>query len=157
MESMERPADDHIVLPQRMNQRAPRAASMHQTVRARITRRNALPRNVEWNAQDAGTIARALSRLEREHVALLWALCELDSDVSTTASTMLNTPAMVETLRTLIQSDLRRAQHALQRAAEGLYGLCEDCHRPLAARQLALNPAATRCAGCDADLRRTYH
>lgn len=162
MESMGRLEDDQIVLPQRASSHAPHANSMHQShqphqaARARLSRRGTLPRAVEWNQQDAGTIARALGRLGREHVALLWALCELDAE-SGVDQAVTTTPVMREALRTLIQSDLRRAQHALKRAAEGCYGLCEDCNRPLTARQLVRDPSATRCDACDARVRRTYH
>jgi DnaK suppressor protein len=85
-------------------------------------------------------LAEAVRRLEREHVALLIALCELED-----ASEPL---AMRQALRLLLREDLRCAQHALSLAAEGRYGACEDCARPLPRRALELKPATTRCPLC---------
>jgi len=92
------------------------------------------------------TVALALSRLEREHVALLLAICELESPSRETAETP---RVMREALLLLLRGDLRQAQHALALAAQGMYGVCEDCHRPLTARQLEQRPASTRCPSCE--------
>lgn len=165
MEPMDRFEDDQIVLPQRMTERAQRAPSTHakhsaraeqNASRAHLGSRQALYHRVEWHGQNSPAVARALSRLEREHVALLLALCELESDASPSQGPT-DTPAVRNALRALLQDDLRRAQHALQRAAEGLYGLCESCQHPLPARQLAVNPAATHCAGCGGSAPKVYH
>jgi len=37
---------------------------------------------------------------------------------------------------------------ALQRVADGTYGWCEICGRPIAPERLAARPTATRCVGC---------
>lgn len=37
---------------------------------------------------------------------------------------------------------------ALARRAEGGYGVCESCGRPIAAERLAARPAARTCIGC---------
>jgi RNA polymerase-binding transcription factor DksA len=94
----------------------------------------------------------ALRRLEREHLALLLAICELDGPTGAQES-----PAMREALLVLLRADLGRAQHALALAAEGRYGSCEDCDRPLARRELELNPAATHCPVCQVQARRSSH
>lgn len=165
MESMDRFEDDQIVLPQRMTERAQRAPSTHTShtsgskqsrSHAHLGRRSTMYRRVEWHGQNSPAVARALSHLEREHVALLLALCELESEPRASAGPT-DTPAVRNALRALLQDDLRRAQHALQRAADGLYGLCEACHQPLPAQQLAANAAATRCAGCSGAARPVYH
>jgi DnaK suppressor protein len=96
------------------------------------------------------SMALALSRLEREHVALLLALCELEGEPSGASG---NARTMREALLPLLREDLRQAQHALARAAQGLYGICEECHRPLAPRTLELKPSATRCPVCEARAR----
>lgn len=92
------------------------------------------------------TVALALSRLEREHVALLLAICELESPSPGTAETP---RVMREALLLLLREDLRQTQYALALAARGMYGVCEVCHRPLTARQLEQRPASTRCPTCD--------
>jgi RNA polymerase-binding transcription factor DksA len=91
------------------------------------------------------SLALALSRLEREHVALLLAICELES-----ASDANGDAALREALLPMLREDLRQTQHALALAAHGAYGACEECHRPLAARQLEIKPATTRCPVCAA-------
>ncbi|HEU5439827.1 MAG TPA: hypothetical protein VFU88_11110 [Ktedonobacterales bacterium] len=96
------------------------------------------------------TVALALSRLEREHVALLLAICELESPSPETAATP---HVMREALLLLLREDLRQTQHALSLAARGMYGVCEVCHRPLTARQLEQRPASTRCPTCDGPAR----
>ena len=99
------------------------------------------------------SLALALSRLEREHVALLLALCELESPEGGDA----NSQALREALLPMLRDDLRQTQHALARAAQGQYGICEDCHRPLSGRQLDLKPSATSCPVCEARARRGTH
>lgn len=93
----------------------------------------------------------AMSRLEREHVALLLAICELESPESADA----NSQALRSALLPLLREDLRQTHHALARAAQGHYGICEDCHRPLSGRQLDLKPSATSCPVCEARTRRS--
>lgn len=43
---------------------------------------------------------------------------------------------------------LTRIDAAMARLAEGSYGRCEDCGRPIGAARLAARPVATRCIGC---------
>jgi RNA polymerase-binding transcription factor DksA len=100
----------------------------------------------------------ALGRLEREHVALLLAICELEAPADeaepTASGTAVGGPEVRRALLALLREDLRRTQHALTLAACGRYGLCEECHRPLSRRTLELKPATTRCAICAAQARR---
>ena len=95
----------------------------------------------------------ALGRLEREHVALLLAIAELEAPVEA-APGAVGGPEVHRTLLALLREDLRRTQHALSLAACGQYGYCEECHRPLSRRTLELKPATTRCAICEAHARR---
>ena len=95
------------------------------------------------------TLARSLARLEREHVALLLALSELESSAVGTAPES----ALRVALAPLLRGDLRRTQYALGRADAGLYGVCDGCGRSIAARRLELNPASTRCSACEAHAR----
>lgn len=98
-----------------------------------------------------GARAQALRRLEREHVALLLAISELEAGSHGPES-----PELRAALTPLLRSDLARAQYALRRAATGLYGVCDRCGRPVAARLLELNPATTRCPACAAQARRAH-
>ncbi|HEX9039338.1 MAG TPA: hypothetical protein VF808_20320 [Ktedonobacterales bacterium] len=93
-------------------------------------------------AQPSGR-AQALRRLEREHVALLHAISELESGARGPEN-----PALRAALLPLLRHDLARASYALRRAAEGQYGVCDRCGRRLALRLLELNPATTRCPAC---------
>ena len=113
------------------------------------TRLSTAPRRRPLAAQSRpSTLARSLARLEREHVALLLALSELDS-----ASAAAPDAALRAALAPLLRGDLRRTQYALSRADAGLYGVCDGCGHAIPARRLELNPALTRCAACDARAR----
>lgn len=48
----------------------------------------------------------------------------------------------------VLQEELRQVERALERAARGLYGACEDCGGMIAPRRLQVVPAATRCVAC---------
>lgn len=91
----------------------------------------------------ARALATAISRLEQEHVALLMALCDLEETPSKNQDVLMRT-----TLYVLLREDLRRTQHALERASQGAYGICEVCQQPLSRRHLSLLPAITRCSAC---------
>ncbi len=94
----------------------------------------------------SATLGLALRRLEREHVALLLAIAELEAP---SAQIDERTRAINNALRPLLRDDLRRTQHALTLATQGRYGACEICGQPLSRRQLELAPATTRCPGCE--------
>lgn len=42
----------------------------------------------------------------------------------------------------------REVEDALERVAEGTYGICDDCGNRIRAARLEANPAATRCTEC---------
>jgi phage/conjugal plasmid C-4 type zinc finger TraR family protein len=48
----------------------------------------------------------------------------------------------------VLSSNQLQIEHAIQRAAEGQYGLCEDCDRPIPGQRLKAWPEATRCVEC---------
>lgn len=133
---------------------APTAWHMRRTHRESITMtyatRLSVPRRKSLAPQRRpATLARALARLEREHVALLLALSELESSANAGAPD----GALRAALAPLLRGDLRRTQYALSRADVGLYGVCDGCGRVIAARRLELNPATTRCSACEARAR----
>jgi DnaK suppressor protein len=39
-------------------------------------------------------------------------------------------------------------EHAMQRAVDGQYGLCEDCEHQIPHERLKASPEATRCVEC---------
>jgi RNA polymerase-binding transcription factor len=115
------------------------------------TRLSTSPRRKPLVAQSRpATLARSLARLEREHVALLLALSELDATSNGSAAP---DAALRAALAPLLRGDLRRTQYALSRTDAGLYGVCDGCGHAIPARRLELNPAQTRCAACDARAR----
>ena len=52
------------------------------------------------------------------------------------------------------RTELAEVQAALQRLADGSYGLCADCGEPIGAQRLQAQPAALRCLGCQAAAER---
>jgi DnaK suppressor protein len=49
-------------------------------------------------------------------------------------------------------SMVRELRAALNRVAEGTYGLCVDCDDPISSRRLAAVPWAARCLSCQQSL-----
>jgi DnaK suppressor protein len=97
-----------------------------------------------WRGRRAG-LSAPLARLEREHVALLLATCELDSPQPGTDQ---RSAALDRFLLPMLMKDLGRVQHALARAAHGAYGSCELCHKLLPIRELEARPSTTLCSSC---------
>lgn len=91
----------------------------------------------------ARALVAAINRLEQEHIALLMALCELEESPDASQDALVR-----GALQALLRDDLRRTQHALRRAAQGTYGVCEVCQQPLSRRHLTLAPAMSRCLAC---------
>lgn len=110
----------------------------------RPTRATKVARIARADAFDAPVLAR----LEREHVALLVAICDLESSLADMPDAASRT--MDGTLLALLRDDLRRTQYALARAAHGLFGLCDDCRKPISRRRLDVRPTTIRCAACEA-------
>jgi hypothetical protein len=110
-----------------------------------LPRRGAQYQRMRLRGARTGALSSAVSRLEQEHLALLLALCDLEEPGANAAA---NAEPMRSALLVVLREDLRRTQHALALAARGVFGLCEECHRPLSRRHLDLTPAATRCGIC---------
>ena len=52
--------------------------------------------------------------------------------------------------------ELRAIDAALLRMAEGSYGVCEACDKPIDVRRLNLTPQALRCIDCQTIFERTH-
>lgn len=52
--------------------------------------------------------------------------------------------------------ELRAIDAAFIRMAEGSYGLCEDCDRPIDVERLRAAPFANRCIGCQSVFERMH-
>ncbi|MCE9660795.1 MAG: TraR/DksA family transcriptional regulator [Burkholderiales bacterium] len=50
------------------------------------------------------------------------------------------------------REELHQVEAALGRLDRGTYGDCEDCAEPIPLKRLLVQPAATRCAGCQTRL-----
>ncbi|HMV51900.1 MAG TPA: TraR/DksA family transcriptional regulator [Blastocatellia bacterium] len=48
-----------------------------------------------------------------------------------------------------IRVEMEQIEKTLARMDEGLYGVCEDCGNPIAAKRLQAVPHATRCIYCE--------
>jgi RNA polymerase-binding transcription factor DksA len=55
---------------------------------------------------------------------------------------------LMETSRQIIEQEAKQVEHAQQRLAEGNYGICLECGRPISPERLAARPSATRCIDC---------
>jgi len=53
-----------------------------------------------------------------------------------------------ETMRQVLQRDAAQIEDARKRRAEGTYGICVDCGRPIPPARLKAMPEATRCVEC---------
>lgn len=95
-------------------------------------------------------VSVALARLERDHVVLLAAVCQLESGdaLGSPGAAAATSPVLREALAALLREDLRQTQRALRLAADGTYGTCESCHTALPINVLLNQPATTRCQSC---------
>jgi DnaK suppressor protein len=50
----------------------------------------------------------------------------------------------------LLSENREQVEHALERLAQGTYGLCEDCGNQIPPERLEFRPEATRCVNCQA-------
>jgi RNA polymerase-binding protein DksA len=56
--------------------------------------------------------------------------------------------AQVAALTASAQRTLEEVDAALERIADGTYGVCQNCGRPIAPARLAARPTATLCVDC---------
>lgn len=61
--------------------------------------------------------------------------------------------AMQDATQIRVTRQLQRLRLALQRIDEEDYGLCLECDEPIAPGRLKIDPAATLCVSCAADLQ----
>jgi DnaK suppressor protein len=87
-------------------------------------------------AQRGGRVGRAEAAAEaRENVGDDWAQADAERDLSIA-------------LEERESAELVAIDAALQRIADGSYGLCVDCGASIATARLHANPTALRCVGC---------
>ena len=87
-------------------------------------------------AQRGGRVGRAEAAAEaRENVGDDWAQADAERDLSIA-------------LEERESAELVAIDAALQRIADGSYGLCVDCGVSIATARLHANPTALRCVGC---------
>jgi len=53
-----------------------------------------------------------------------------------------------EALAQSLQETLSEVEHAIAKLADGTFGVCERCHRPISAARLEAKPAARLCIEC---------
>ena len=53
-------------------------------------------------------------------------------------------------------AELREVEAARRRIADGIYGICTDCGADVGVARLQVQPAAARCAPCQARHEKTY-
>jgi DnaK suppressor protein len=61
--------------------------------------------------------------------------------------------AALSLIKTLLERRTQ-AEHALTRLAEGAYGNCEGCHKPIPVERLTIFPSATTCVACKSNRER---
>jgi RNA polymerase-binding protein DksA len=102
-------------------------------------------------AERADTLER-LSGLERELRGIIESSGsagtddEHDPEGATVAFERQHVAALIGQAR----AHLAEIDAAVRRLAEGSYGTCERCGRPIGAARLAARPVATTCIGCAA-------
>jgi DnaK suppressor protein len=68
-------------------------------------------------------------------------------DMADAASSTYN----MDILMSLSENDvnlLKEIDHALDKIASGLYGICEECQEPISEKRLEVNPVARFCINC---------
>lgn len=90
----------------------------------------------QLRAQRGGRIGRAEAAAEaREHESDDWAQADAERDLAIA-------------LEERESAELVAIDEALQRVADGSYGLCRDCGVTIASARLHANPTALRCVAC---------
>jgi DnaK suppressor protein len=63
---------------------------------------------------------------------------------------LLSDREMTDRLVHLLGENREQVRRALERLAEGKYGICEDCSEQIPSERLRFKPEATRCVSCQA-------
>ena len=94
--------------------------------------------------------ADQLSSLERQHAEVVAASVDsnADDEHDPEGATIAFERQQVAALLTAARQRLADVDAALTRRAEGGYGVCQDCGRPIAPERLAARPAARTCIAC---------
>jgi len=108
---------------------------------------------------DHTAIRQALERERAEILALIADTAEsrrpveLDQQSVGRLSRMdaMQVQAMAQAVDVRRQARLKRIEAALERLAEGEYGICLDCGEEIPAKRLAVDAATERCVDCAAD------
>jgi DnaK suppressor protein len=100
-------------------------------------------------------IVRAKERLEEELAAAREELAQIEKRLETKGDYGLGEGdplivgwelALAQKLET--ESKIEEIESALQRIAEGTYGRCQSCGRPISEERLAVLPQAALCINC---------
>jgi DnaK suppressor protein len=97
-----------------------------------------------------GQAVARLATVEAELVALRAARADANADDEhdPEGSTLSSDWSRLVGLRTDALAQLQLADAALARVADGTYGTCVTCGRPIPAERLAVRPAALECVTC---------
>jgi DnaK suppressor protein len=111
----------------------------------------------EIKMKSATHLKATRQHLEAERVVLLERIAEVTQQLDAPeeqTSELVDMAASVETRQlqtTLLEQSQQHLQHieaALQRLAEGRYGLCTLCGQPIASERLAVLPYTITCVTC---------
>ncbi|HVB77100.1 MAG TPA: TraR/DksA C4-type zinc finger protein [Candidatus Nitrosotalea sp.] len=117
-------------------------------------------RNQDDQEQELHANLRALSALEESFETdsgLNRPISESTGDIlghdyeDTDFAQVLSDREVSGTLVGLLAGNREQVEHALQRLAQGEYGICEECGTQIPQERLHFFPAATRCVACQAD------
>ncbi len=100
-------------------------------------------------AERAATLER-LERLEWEFAGIVEAVgpAGADDEHDPEGATIAFERQHVAALASQARSHLAQIEAAMRRLAQGSYGICQDCARPIPAARLAARPASTTCLSC---------
>jgi DnaK suppressor protein len=94
--------------------------------------------------------AAQLAALEADFAALVAASADsnADDEHDPEGATIGFERAQLQATLDQVRARVAALDDAIRRAAEGTYGTCERCGRPIGTERLAALPATTRCIGC---------
>ena len=100
-------------------------------------------------AERAGTVAR-LAALEQEYAGILEASgsAGTDDEHDPEGATIAFEREHAATLLGRVREHLAQIDAALGRLADGSYGTCANCGRPIGTARLSARPVATTCIEC---------
>ncbi|MFZ0216858.1 MAG: TraR/DksA C4-type zinc finger protein, partial [Candidatus Dormiibacterota bacterium] len=107
-------------------------------------------RELEQNRERLSTLFKAF----KADAGLERPLAESNGDVithdydDTDFAALLSDRDMSDRLLHVLDTNRDQFEHALERLAQGLYGVCEDCGTTIPTERLHFKPEATRCVAC---------